>query len=54
MCAIVGFVAAYLVSGVVAVVGLATRQLSLRSHIAFEPFIVVGALVALVVRFTVV
>ena len=52
--AIVGFVAAYLVSGVVAVVGLATRQLSLRSHIAFGPFIVVGALVALVVRFTVV
>ena len=33
--AIVGFVAAYLVSGVVAVVGLATRQLSLRSHIAW-------------------
>jgi leader peptidase (prepilin peptidase)/N-methyltransferase len=48
---IVGFVAAYLVSGVVALVGLATRRLSLRSHIAFGPFIVVGALVALLVRF---
>jgi leader peptidase (prepilin peptidase)/N-methyltransferase len=47
---IVGFVAAYLVSGVVALVGLATRRLSLRSHIAFGPFIVVGALVALLVR----
>jgi leader peptidase (prepilin peptidase)/N-methyltransferase len=51
---IMGFVAAYLVSGVVAVVGLATRRLSLRSHIAFGPFIVVGALVALLVRFQVV
>jgi leader peptidase (prepilin peptidase)/N-methyltransferase len=47
---VVGFVAAYLVSGVVAVAGLATRRLSLRSHIAFGPFIVVGALVALLVR----
>jgi leader peptidase (prepilin peptidase)/N-methyltransferase len=50
---IVGFVAAYLVSGVVALVGLTTRRLSLRSHIAFGPFIVVGALVALLVRFQV-
>ena len=48
---IVGFVVAYLVSGAVALVGLATRRLSLRSHIAFGPFIVVGALVALLVRF---
>jgi leader peptidase (prepilin peptidase)/N-methyltransferase len=48
---IVGFVAAYLVSGVVALVGLATRRLSLRSHIAFGPFIVVGALAALLFRF---
>ena len=51
---ILGFVAAYLVSGVVALIGLATRRLSLRSHIAFGPFIVVGALAALLVRFTVV
>ena len=51
---IVGFVAAYLVSGLVAVVGLATRRLSLRSHIAFGPFIVVGALVAVLVRFQVI
>ncbi|MEP6649698.1 MAG: A24 family peptidase [Lapillicoccus sp.] len=48
---IVGFVAAYLASGVVALVGLATRRLSLRSHIAFGPFIVIGALVALLLRF---
>jgi leader peptidase (prepilin peptidase)/N-methyltransferase len=48
---IVGFVVAYLASGVVALVGLATRRLSLRSHIAFGPFIVVGAMVALLVRF---
>ncbi len=48
---ILGFVAAYLVSGVVALVGLATRRLTLRSHIAFGPFIVIGALVALLVRF---
>ena len=51
---VLGFVAAYLVSGVVALIGLATRRLSLRSHIAFGPFIVVGALAALLVRFTVV
>jgi leader peptidase (prepilin peptidase) / N-methyltransferase len=50
---IVGFVVAYLVSGVVAAAGLATRRLSLRSHIAFGPFIVVGAMVALLVRFQV-
>jgi len=48
---ILGFVAAYVVSGVVALVGLATRRLTLRSHIAFGPFIVVGALLALLVRF---
>lgn len=47
---IVGFVVAYLVAGVGALVGLATRRLSLRSHIAFGPFIVVGALVAVLVR----
>jgi leader peptidase (prepilin peptidase) / N-methyltransferase len=50
---IVGFVVAYLVSGVVALIGLVTRRLSLRSHIAFGPFIVVGALVAVLVRFQV-
>jgi leader peptidase (prepilin peptidase) / N-methyltransferase len=50
---VVGFVVAYLVSGAVAVVGLATRRLSLRSHIAFGPFIVVGALAAVLVRFQV-
>ena len=38
----------------VALLGLVTRRLSLRSHIAFGPFIVVGALAALLVRFTVV
>jgi leader peptidase (prepilin peptidase)/N-methyltransferase len=48
---IVGFVLAYLLSGLVAVVGLALRRLTLRSHIAFGPFIVVGALAALLVRF---
>jgi leader peptidase (prepilin peptidase) / N-methyltransferase len=48
---ILGFVLAYLLSGVVAVVGLALRRLTLRSHIAFGPFIVVGALAALLVRF---
>jgi leader peptidase (prepilin peptidase)/N-methyltransferase len=47
---ILGFVVAYLVSGLVAVVGLALRRLSLRSHIAFGPFIVVGALVAVLLR----
>lgn len=50
---IVGFVVAYLVSGVVALIGLVTRRLSLRSHIAFGPFIVVGAFVAVLVRFQV-
>jgi prepilin signal peptidase PulO-like enzyme (type II secretory pathway) len=39
---------------VVALIGLATRRLSLRSHIAFGPFIVVGALAALMLRFTLV
>jgi leader peptidase (prepilin peptidase)/N-methyltransferase len=48
---ILGFVLAYLVSGVVALVGLALRRLTLRSHIAFGPFIVFGALAALLVRF---
>lgn len=48
---ILGFVLAYLLSGVVAVVGLALRRLTLRSHIAFGPFIVIGALAALVLRF---
>lgn len=48
---VLGFVLAYLLSGVVAVVGLALRRLTLRSHIAFGPFIVVGALAALLVRF---
>lgn len=48
---ILGFVLAYLLSGLVAVVGLALRRLTLRSHIAFGPFIVVGALAALLVRF---
>ena len=41
---ILGFVAAYLVSGVVALVGLATRRLTLRSHIAFGPVMSSGAL----------
>jgi leader peptidase (prepilin peptidase)/N-methyltransferase len=50
---IVGFLVAYLVSGFVALIGLVTRRLSLRSHIAFGPFIVVGALAALLVRFQV-
>jgi leader peptidase (prepilin peptidase)/N-methyltransferase len=48
---VLGFVLAYLLSGVVAVAGLALRRLTLRSHIAFGPFIVVGALAALLVRF---
>jgi leader peptidase (prepilin peptidase) / N-methyltransferase len=50
---ILGFVFAYLLSGLLAVVGLALRRLSLRSHIAFGPFIVVGALLAALVRFQV-
>lgn len=48
---ILGFALAYLLSGVVAVIGLALRRLTLRSHIAFGPFIVIGALAALVLRF---
>lgn len=48
---VLGFCVAYLVAGAVALVGLVTRRLSLRSHIAFGPFIVVGALVALLARF---
>lgn len=48
---VLGVVLAYLLSGVVAVVGLALRRLTLRSPIALGPFIVVGALAALVLRF---
>ncbi len=48
---VVAFVAAYLVSGVVALVGLALRRLHLKSDIAFGPYILVGALVAVFVRF---
>jgi leader peptidase (prepilin peptidase)/N-methyltransferase len=47
---VVGVVAAYVASGLVALVGLVTRRLTLRSHIAFGPFIVVGAVVALLFR----
>ncbi len=48
---VVAFVAAYLVSGVAALVGLALRRLHLKSDIAFGPYILLGALVALFVRF---
>jgi leader peptidase (prepilin peptidase)/N-methyltransferase len=48
---VVGFVAAYLLSGVVALVGLALRRIHLKSDIAFGPFILIGSLVALFVRF---
>lgn len=47
---VLGVVLAYLLSGVVVVAGLALRRLTLRSHVAFGPFIVAGALAALVLR----
>lgn len=48
---LVAFLLGYVLSGVVALAGLATRRLSLGSHIAFGPFIVLGALLALFLRF---
>lgn len=48
---VVAFVAGYLVSGAAALVGLALRRLHLKSDIAFGPYILLGALVALFVRF---
>jgi len=50
---VVAFVAAYLVSGTAALVGLALRRLHLKSDIAFGPYILLGALLALFVRFQV-
>jgi leader peptidase (prepilin peptidase)/N-methyltransferase len=50
---VVAFVAAYLVSGAAALVGLALRRLHLKSDIAFGPYILLGALLALFVRFQV-
>jgi len=48
---VVAFLAAYAVSGVAALVGLALRRLELKSDIAFGPYILLGALVAAFVRF---
>lgn len=47
---VVGVLLAYLVAGVVAVVGLALRRLHLKSDIAFGPFILLGALAAVFLR----
>lgn len=41
--------AAFVLGGVVSALGLATRRLTLRSHIAFGPYILLGALVVALV-----
>ncbi|MDQ6716294.1 MAG: prepilin peptidase [Actinomycetota bacterium] len=51
---VVGILAAYLVSAAVALIGLATRRLHLRSDMAFGPYILLGALVAVFVQFQIV
>ena len=48
---VLALVAAYVTSGIVALVGLALRRLTLKSDIAFGPFILIGALAAVFVRF---
>ena len=48
---VVALVGAYVASGIVALVGLALRRLTLKSDIAFGPYILIGALVAVFVRF---
>jgi len=48
---VVAFLAAYLVSGVAALAGLGLGRLHLKSDIAFGPYILLGALVAVFVRF---
>ena len=47
----IALVAAYVASGLVALVGLALRRLTLKSDIAFGPYILIGALAAVFVRF---
>ena len=37
---------AFVISGLVSVVGLATRRLTMRTDLAFGPYLLVGALVA--------
>ena len=41
-----GLALAFVISGLVSVVGLATRRLTLRTDLAFGPYLLVGALVA--------
>ncbi len=48
---VMGFVVAFLVAGFVTLAGLALRRLHLRSAIAFGPFILLGALAAVFLRF---
>ena len=44
---LIGFIAAYLIGGIVSLVLLATRIRTRKDHIAFGPFMVAGAYVAL-------
>ncbi len=48
---VVAFLAAFVVSGLVSLVGLALGRLKLKSDIAFGPFILLGAAVAIVLEF---
>lgn len=41
-----GLMLAFVISGLVSVVGLATRRLTMRTDLAFGPYLLVGALVA--------
>ena len=48
---VMGVLGGFLVGGVTAIVMLAGRRVGLRSHIAFGPAMLVGALLALVVEY---
>jgi len=52
--AVVGLMAGFLVGGLVAVAMLLGRRVGMRSHIAFGPAMLVGAIIAMVVQYQVV
>ena len=45
-----GLLLAFVLSGLVSLVGLAPRRLTLTSHLAFGPFLLLGALLAVLLR----
>ena len=47
----IGVLAGFVVGGLVAVVFLAGRRAGLRSHIAYGPSMLIGALLALALQF---